>query len=120
MTGLAKPVVVGHTYYISVSMAAAKEGITEKTVRKNIQTKSDWAYFHQLTPSEKTRISNLTDQLRQSQKTAFQPGRPVQVGDVVFPSLNAAAKAASIHPRSARKRIESIHFSDWKWFDETE
>lgn len=59
MISLARPVVVGGTYSVSVSMAAAKEGVNDKTVCKNIKTKTDWVYFDQLNKTSKMNISNL-------------------------------------------------------------
>ena len=41
ITTLARPVVVNDTYYLRVSLTAAKIGISERTVRKNIKIKSN-------------------------------------------------------------------------------
>jgi predicted S18 family serine protease len=83
-TTLARPVIVNDKYYLSVSLAAANEGITERTVRKNIKTKSNWNFFDQLSENQKNKIKNLNQQISDSQQTIYTLGRPVQVGTEVF------------------------------------
>jgi hypothetical protein len=67
-TNLARAVVVNDKYYLSVSLAGAAEGLSEKTVRKYIKTKLNWNYFDKLTDKEKKEIPDLDETIRVSKK----------------------------------------------------
>ena len=116
ITTLARPVVVNDTYYLRVSLTAAKIGISERTVRKNIKIKSNQNFFDQLSENQKKKIQNLNQQINDSKKATYTLGRPVQVGTEIFPSIRKTALASSIDSHTIRKRIHSNHFPDWKWF----
>jgi len=115
VSNVARPVVVDNTYYASVSIAAAANGVSEKTVRKNIREKANWNNFDTLTPEEKEKIPNLNALINES--GSFLHGRRVQVRNEIFPSIKKAAQAFNIDPRTVRKRINSTNFPDWKWAD---
>lgn len=116
-TSLARAVVVNDNYYLSVSLAAAKECISERTVRKNIKTKSNWNFFDQLSETQKNKIKNLNEQICNAKQTTYKLGRSVQVGTTVFSSIRKTANSFLIDSHTVRKRINSINFPEWKWAD---
>lgn len=113
VSNVARPVVVGTTIYASVSQAAAKQGVSEKTVRKYISTLAEWQYLDQLSEAEKTQLVNLDASLLT--EGSFKHGRPVVVGTVEYSSIAKAAKAYNICSKTVRKRINSPNFPDWEW-----
>lgn len=88
-THLARAVVVCNDYYMSVSTAAAALGISEKTIRK----------------------------IKLVNQTGYSQGRSVQVKDQIFTSIRQTSLAFEIDSHTVRKRIESLNFPDWKWFN---
>jgi hypothetical protein len=116
-TNLARAVVIDDKYYLSVSIAAAGEGISEKTVRKNIKVKSNWNYFDMLTDQQKKEIPKLDERIQVSNTKGYRLGRRVQVNNQIFSSIRKASQAFNIDSRTVRKRIESSNFVDWKWVD---
>lgn len=117
-TYLARAVVINDNYYASVSLAAVSEGMSEKTVRKNIKIKSNWNFFDQLSENQKNNIKNLNKQIGDVKNKTYKLGRPVQVGTQIFPSIRKTAFVFSIDSHTVRKRINSNNFPDWKWFNE--
>ncbi len=67
-TNLARAVVINGNYYLSVSLAAAKECISERMVRKNIKTKPNWNFFDQLSETQKNKIQNLNFEICNAKK----------------------------------------------------
>lgn len=90
-THLARAVVVNDNYYLSVSLASASEGISEKTVRKNIKIKSNWNFFYQLSENQKNNIKNLNQQIGDTKIKTYKLGRPIQVVNEIFPSIRKTA-----------------------------
>ena len=116
ISSVARSVIVDGNYYESVSMAAAKNGISEGTVRKNIREKKNWNYLDTLSDSEKKLIPNLEEKIKTSNVGRFKHGRPVLVDDQIFPSINQAAKIFDLSSNSSvHKRIKSPNFPNWRW-----
>jgi hypothetical protein len=123
ISNTSRAVVVKNTYYPSVSLAAANEGVSEKTVRRNIKTNPDWHYFDTLSAEQKNEINNLPRAKQEINPVgAFAHGRKVQVDDKVYLSIKEVSRIFKIDPRSVYKRIDSkkTQFKDWKWFSEAE
>jgi hypothetical protein len=114
VSNVAKPVVVDNKFYSSVAIAAAKNGISVKTLRKKIKTLDNWHYYDELSSEEKTKVTNV------DKNSSFAHGRKVQVRDVIYSSIRQAATAHGIADKTVRKRINSKNsqFADWKWFSE--
>lgn len=125
-TNLARAVVVNDKYYLSVSLAGAAEGLSEKTVRKYIKTKLNWNYFDKLTDKQKKEIPDLNETIRVSKKKGYKLGQRVWVDNQVFSSILKTSKAFNVDSRTVRKisrsletsGIESPNFVNWKWLDD--
>jgi 3-methyladenine DNA glycosylase AlkD len=74
-TNLARAVVVTDKYYLSVSLAGAAEGLSEKRIRKYIKTKLNWNHLDKLMDKQKKEIPNLDDIIRISKKGGYKLGR---------------------------------------------
>nr|YP_009367907.1 putative site-specific DNA endonuclease [Hazenia capsulata]ARK14901.1 putative site-specific DNA endonuclease [Hazenia capsulata] len=73
-TNLARGVVIEDKYYLSVSMAAAAEGISEKTLRKYIKLKPNWNFFDMFTDKQKKEILQLNESIRTSNAGGYKLG----------------------------------------------
>jgi hypothetical protein len=113
---VARAVLVDGKVYLSVSLTAAEQGISEKTVRQYIQVKSNWRYLDTLTPEERAKIEDPHLQL--ASVSSFSMGKGVKVGNEIFPSIFKTAAHFSIAPRTVKKRIRSSTFPDWSWATE--
>lgn len=76
-TNLARAVLINDKYYLSVSLAGAAEGLSEKTVRKYIKTKLNWNSFDKLTDKQKKEIPDLDETIRVSKKKGYKLGGKV-------------------------------------------
>lgn len=117
-TNLARSVVIDNKYYLSVSIAAAAEGISEKTLRKCIKLKPNWNFFDLLTNKQKKEIPQLDESIQESNAGGYKLGRSVQINNQTFSSIRKASIVFNIDSRTVRKRIESKNFVDWKWAED--
>ena len=106
---------------MSVSTAAAGEGVHEKTIRKYIKERPNWNDFDELSLEQKNAVPGLDEKIITSQQSqgAYKTGRPVQVGNKTFSSIFQAGKAYNIIRRSVVKRINSKNFPYWQWANES-
>ena len=116
-TNLARIDCVNDKYYLSVCLAGAAEGLSEKTVRTYIKTKRNWNYFDKLTDKQK-KIPNLNETMRVSKKKGYKLGREVWVDNQVFSSIFKTSKAFNIDSCTVRKKIESPNFVNWQWLND--
>jgi hypothetical protein len=112
---------------LSVSIAAAAEGISEKTLRKYIKLKPcskfarqgpNWNFFDLLTDKQKKKIPQLDENIQASNAGGYKLGRSVQINNQIFSSIRKAGIVFNIDSHTVRKRIESKNFVDWKWADD--
>jgi hypothetical protein len=114
-SSLSKMIVVKGKLFVSLNAACSDLNYTQKTIRKYIHEKDDWHYFSDLSEAEQKVLLEAHPEI--SQLPSYPEGRPVRVGDIVYPTIVACAKEYGIHPRTVRKRIQSVNpsFCDWFW-----
>lgn len=112
-------IVVEGTLYISLNSACSSLNISPKTIRKYIRERTDWNYFADLSQTEQNRLLNEHPEIQQL--PSFPEGRPVRVGQTLYPTIVSCANAYNIDPSTVRKRINSRNpsFQDWFWAEES-
>lgn len=112
-------IVVNDTLYTSLNIACSALNISAKTIRKYIRERNDWNSFSDLNETEQNRILDAHPEIRELPK--YPEGRPVRVGETVYPTIVSCAKEYNIHPKTVRKRISSQNprFQDWFWAEDT-
>jgi group I intron endonuclease len=120
-SSLSKMIVIEGVLYPSLNLTCSVLNLSAKTLRKFLRDpeKLDWNYFSDLSESEQKKILDAHPEIRELPR--YPEGRPVRVGDVIYPTIVACAKEHNINPTTVQKRIHSRNprFQDWFWAENT-
>jgi group I intron endonuclease len=118
-SSLSKIIVIEGKLFVSFNVASDFLKLSTKTLRKYIQEKQNWHYFSDLSPVEQQTLLDANPEI--DKLPAYPEGRPVRVGNTIYPTIVACAKEYNVHPSTVRKRIQTKNplFVDWFWAEQS-